>query len=94
MIRRGDVFLSEAVVIAIEPGAEKGTRIALEMIDEGKLTRMSGAAKGYELIGTLPQTRHVYVTAERWAELVEEFGGQDMLLARKIAVADLGGRFV
>ena len=91
MTRRGDLFLEDGVVVAIEPGGAKGTRIFVET-DVPVSTRMSGAAAGYEgRAAAQPlKVRVVYVTAPRWAEIVDEWGGQDMLLARRVTIADLG----
>lgn len=92
MTKRGSLYLQDGLVVAIEPGAQKGCRIVVET-DEPINTRMSGYAAGYEERHAAQplRTRTIYLTAEEWAALEADAGGQDMLLAHRVVIADLGG---
>lgn len=81
MIRVGDVFAEEGIVMAVESGAQ-GARVTVEL-DATVTTIVTNQPRRHQM-------RTVYLTpAQRDALLVEWGGAWDNLLARRVCVAAL-----
>lgn len=92
MIRRGDLVLETGLIIAVEPGGAKGTRVTVET--DQKVRPSEAARVGYVVEAPRFIMKTFHVTPEKWADLVDLHHGADLVLGRSVVIVDLEGNCV
>lgn len=87
MIRRGDLVLEEGLVIALEQGGEKGTRVTVETDQKCKASEAARVGFVTEAPRYVMKTFHV--SAEKFADLVDLHHGADLVLGKRVVIVDL-----